>query len=212
MLVEDLLTCAVARDPRCRSGLCAESSLATALTRADGANLIFDFSRGLAALRIYKSPDAAKAFLAAKSIVDRLVSGALEIDALTLEAAKSSLAYSSAASQSTLSDAASSSFLNAAIRAIPRDYSSALLDLCQDVPLAEVLRVLRQYVAPIFDSTSSIAVVSSTPTKVDEISKQLEGLGYEVEVRTLDVEGDGSGSEGSGSETGSDSGSDAMQS
>lgn len=72
--------------------------------------------------QVYKSPDSHAAFVAAKSLIDKLVSGEvrrsfsqprasadlsaqIEIDELTVESAKSSLAYNTAAKESTMNDA-----------------------------------------------------------------------------------------------------------
>jgi hypothetical protein len=74
--------------------------------------------------QVYKSPDSHAAFVAARNLIDQLVSGEvsrsrcpprpppltlllpqLEIDDLTIESAKSSLAYNTAAKESTINDA-----------------------------------------------------------------------------------------------------------
>jgi hypothetical protein len=63
---------------------------------------------------------------------------------------------------------------------------------------------LKRYVLPIFDPSTSIAVVACAPGKADDISAGLSSEGYDVERRTLDVSPDelaDSSEEGSGSES-----------
>lgn len=65
--------------------------------------------------------------------------------------------------------------------------------------IEEVAEALQQYLLPVFDPATSIAVVASAPGKVDEIVKGLTEVGFQVEKRELDVDPEelesGSGSE-----------------
>jgi len=75
----------------------------------------------------------------------------------------------------------------------------------QDVTAEDILRVIKQYIAPIFRPETSIASIASGLAKMEEIATNFEKLGYEVDRRTFD-DADDSGSEGgSGSESGSES-------
>lgn len=89
------------------------------------------------------------------------------------------------------------------------------MHISQRVTIADVKRVLKQYILPAFDPSSSICAIVSTPSKVEEISKALTEVGYEMETKELDLGKDDedsemdSGSEESGSdESGDESGSD----
>ena len=46
---------------------------------------------------------------------------------------------------------------------------------------------IRKYISPLFDASSSVAVVVSPPSKTVEIKDSLESFGFEVETRALDV-------------------------
>lgn len=50
----------------------------------------------------------------------------------------------------------------------------------------EVLEALRQYVLPLFDPQTSVALISCGPTQADEIARGYQEAGYEIEIRNLD--------------------------
>jgi hypothetical protein len=68
------------------------------------------------------------------------------------------------------------------------------------VNLSEVKESLRKYVLPLFDPSTSVAVVVSAPSKTDEIAQGLESVGFTVEKRTIEVSPDELGSDGTGSD------------
>lgn len=72
----------------------------------------------------------------------------------------------------------------------------------------QIKDVIRKYVLPLFDSSSSVAVVVSSPTKAAEIKKSLESVGFDVEARELSVNQDELKDEEEESESGSESSSD----
>ncbi|KAI5480305.1 zinc metalloprotease [Pseudohyphozyma bogoriensis] len=173
---------------------------------AYGANIEQDVDTGVTYYRVYKSPDAYAAFEAAKDLIDSLASGKIEIDELTLESAKSSLAYNTAAKQSTMSDAASASFANQVLRGLPQSYGRDALAKTKDVTVADVQAVIKKWVQPIFDPASSIAGVSSGLVKMESIVERFEKAGFEVEKRLFGKDDEEEGEEGSeeGDETGSE--------
>ena len=63
-----------------------------------------------------------------------------------------------------------------------------------------MIETIQKYILPLFNPKTSVGVVVSSPAKSEEIASGLEGLGFEVEKRTLDI--------GADEEDGSDSGSD----
>ncbi|GJN92120.1 hypothetical protein Rhopal_005150-T1 [Rhodotorula paludigena] len=176
---------------------------------AYGASIGQDLESGLIYYRVFKSPDSHAAFLAARDLIDQLVAGKLEIDDLTIESAKSSLAYQTAAKESTINDAANASFTNMLL-GLPPNFGRKHLADTKDITASDILRVIKTWIAPIFRPESSIASIASGLAKMDEIASGFEKLGYEVEKRTFDDVGEESGSEdGSGSESGSETGSES---
>lgn len=96
------------------------------------------------------------------------------------------------------------------MKGVPQDYQVKLLEKFQAVTKDDVLAVLETYFLPLFDSSSSVAVVVTAPAKVDEISEGLGGLGFTVEKRSLEVDPNelGDGSDSDSDDSGSYSGSD----
>ncbi|KAM0793479.1 hypothetical protein ACM66B_000920 [Microbotryomycetes sp. NB124-2] len=175
---------------------------------AYGASISQDVESGLIYYRVFKSPDSHKAFVAARDLLKQLVSGELKIDELTIESAKSSLAYNTAAKESTISDAASASFNNM-LFGLPQNHGRIALANTANVTVDDIQRVIKEWIAPMFEPSSSIGAVASGLAKMDDIASRFEELGYQVERRTFgkgDESEDESGSEasGSGSESESD--------
>lgn len=74
----------------------------------------------------------------------------------------------------------------------------------QDVSIADVLRVIKLYVQPIFDPATSIGSIAVGTAKVDEMAEHFTALGYDVEKRSFGDSGDDSEGSESGSEMGSE--------
>ncbi len=79
----------------------------------------------------------------------------------------------------------------------------------QAVSIEDVLRVLKTYFLPLFDASSSVAVVVTAPSKSSEIAEGLRTAGFLVEKRELEVSPEDM--EGSESESGSDSEEDSEE-
>lgn len=82
---------------------------------------------GLLTFNIYRSPDAFKAWKAAKDVVDQLVKGDMTIEPVMLESAKSTLAFGTASKEANVAQAAMGSFVNQALREVPQSFSRDLL-------------------------------------------------------------------------------------
>ena len=63
-----------------------------------------------------------------------------------------------------------------------------LLEKCQAVTKDDVLSALKIHVLPLFDPSSSIAVVVTAPAKADEIGAGLDAIGFEVTKRVMEVD------------------------
>ena len=99
------------------------------------------------------------------------------------------------------------SFTNQALKGVSQNHNVELLEKFQEISKADVLAVLQKYFLPLFDSSSSVAVVVTAPGKADQVSEDLGKIGFEVERKTLQVETDEDGefSESEGSDDGSES-------
>ena len=79
------------------------------------------------------------------------------------------------------------SFSNQALKNIPRTYQIDLLEKYQAVTKNDVLSALKIYFLPLFDPSSSIAVVVTPPGKADEIGAGLKATGFEVTQRVMEI-------------------------
>ncbi|KAG0140396.1 hypothetical protein CROQUDRAFT_665240 [Cronartium quercuum f. sp. fusiforme G11] len=152
---------------------------------AYGASIRANPESGHVFLSIYRSPDSWKAFTEAGRVLKDLISKKLKFDELTLESAKSSLAYTTAAKESTVSDAAYASFTNLALKGVEKDASRQLLNKTKDITIDQVLKSIETHLLPIFESSTSAVAVASSVTKADSISSSLQSAGYRVERREL---------------------------
>jgi Zn-dependent M16 (insulinase) family peptidase len=80
------------------------------------------------------------------------------------------------------------SFSNQALKNVPKTYQIDLLKKYQAVTKDDVLSVLKIYVLPLFDPSSSIAVVVTGPVKADEIGAGLKDIGFEVTQRVMEID------------------------
>lgn len=71
---------------------------------------------------------------------------------------------------------------------MPQTHQVDLLEKYQVVTKEDVLAVFRTYFLPLFDASSSVAIVVTAPAKLDEIADGLSGSGFAVEKRTLEID------------------------
>lgn len=99
------------------------------------------------------------------------------------------------------------SFTNQALKGVPRTHQVDLLEKYQVVTKEDVLAALKKHFLPLFDSSSSVAVVVTSPVKADDTATQLRNIGFEVTQKELEVDPSEMDDE-DGSDSGSDSESD----
>jgi hypothetical protein len=66
-----------------------------------------------------------------------------------------------------------------------------MMEKCQAITKEDVLVALRKYLLPLFDASTSAAIVVTIPSKVDEISEALSAGGFNVSKQELDQEEEG---------------------
>lgn len=169
---------------------------------AYGAYVSMDVEAGLMSFSLYRSSNSVAAYEEAKKVIKGLVDGTIDLDQGTLDAAKSTIVYSVAKNVSTAGRAAVVSFTNQALKGLPQRYQIDLLEKYQEVTKQDVLDAFRTHFLPLFDASSSVAVVVTAPAKADAISTSLRSEGFEVTQRALEIdpsemEDDGSSEDGS---------------
>lgn len=80
------------------------------------------------------------------------------------------------------------SFSNQALKNMPQSYQIDLLEKYKDITRDDVLRALRQYFLPLFNSSTSVAVVVTAPGKAAETGERLSIAGFEVTQRELEID------------------------
>jgi Zn-dependent M16 (insulinase) family peptidase len=145
---------------------------------------------GLLTLRIYRSPDTFKAFLAAKTEVENYATGTTPFDKFALEGAVSSIIMGFADEQPTMGSAANLSFVNQVIRGIPKNWNDEMLEKVRRVNEDEIKDVLKRLIMPIFNPESTNLVITCA-TIMEEVcfppSQKLEGtitnLSHRISLR-----------------------------
>lgn len=157
---------------------------------AYGAFVSLDVEAGLLSFSLYRSSNSMSAFEEAAKVLKGVVDGSISLDQTTLDAAKSSIVYSVARGVSTAGRAAMVSFTNQALKGVEKTYQIDLLEKYQAVSKEDVLQAFRKHLIPLFDPSSSVAVVVTAPSKVDQVFDGLNRAGFVVEQRTLDFDPD----------------------
>ncbi|KAH0838375.1 Metalloenzyme, LuxS/M16 peptidase-like protein [Lanmaoa asiatica] len=164
---------------------------------AYGAYVTADREAGLITFSLYRaslSSNNMEAFKEVNNVISGLVDGSIELGETTLDGAKSSIVYAVTKNVATAGRAAINSFTNQALKGLSQDHNLQLLEQYQAVTKDDVLASLKKYILPIFSPSTSTVVVVTAPSKVDQIAEGLTGYGFDVEKRTLEVEGDEDGS------------------
>lgn len=115
---------------------------------------------GLLRYKIYRSPDAFKAFSVSKQVIQDFISGKRAFEKHALEGAISSIVVGFADEQPTMGSAATLGFVNQVIRGISKDWGVGMLKRVREVTVEEIRDVLREVVAPVFEGDKADLVVT----------------------------------------------------
>ncbi|KAI7657919.1 hypothetical protein KC318_g11534 [Hortaea werneckii] len=141
---------------------------------------------GMLSYRIYRSPDAYKAFSVSKEQVEGYASGNLPLDKLALEGAISEIVLNMANEQPTMATAASGSFINQVIRGIARDWNHQMLSKVRRVTPEQVRDAMTKYMVPAFKPQSGILIVTCAQIMQENLEERLRSLGFKPEVKPLE--------------------------
>ncbi|KAI2084829.1 hypothetical protein LOZ36_004469 [Ophidiomyces ophidiicola] len=161
---------------------------------AYGASFRYSIDSGLVHFNIYRSPNAFKAFEAAKKIVVDHVSGVAELDpVLSLEGAISTIVAGFANEQATYLLAAQENYIRDVIRNLPPDYKEVLLKKVRAVSVDQLKAALHDIVLPVLMPGSSDVIVTCSPVLEKGIRDGFESAGFTPEVQPLKHFEDGYG-------------------
>jgi len=141
---------------------------------------------GLSIFRIYRSPDAYKAFMASKDQVEGHAGGKIPFDKLALEGAISEIVLGFANEQPTMATAANASFLNQVIRGIDKEWNHQMLSKVRQVTPEQIQEAMTKYMVPAFKPESGNLVVTCAQIMEEALVANFKKQGYAPEVRSLD--------------------------
>jgi len=116
-----------------------------------------------------------------------LVDGSIALEEIVLDGAKSSLVYSTASNVSNPVRTAWISLLNQSLKGVAPDHGRRQLEAIYAVTVDDVKATLKKYILPIFEPSTSFAVVASSPAKAEETKEQLRKAGFDVESKVMDT-------------------------
>lgn len=143
---------------------------------AYGTSFRHNVDAGLVHFGVYRSPNAHKAFVASRKIVEDHLSGATQFDPLmTLEGAISSIVVNFVNEQATEANAAIESFIRQVIRGLPEDYKEQILKKVRAIGIDEIKEALRETIMPLFTPGKSNVLVTCAPV-LEEVCLQFHIL------------------------------------
>ncbi|KAF2259843.1 zinc metalloprotease-like protein [Lojkania enalia] len=163
---------------------------------AYGTNFFRDIETGLLKFRIYKSPNAYRAYAKARDVVQGYVSGKRAFEKLALEGAISSIVREFVDDKATVLDAARGSFADMVVRGVGKEWSEWVLAEVRKVTEEDVKAILRDVVLGVFEPEKTDLVITCGGTMVEGLRKSFEDDGFKIQVKQLVDFQDGYGLEG----------------
>jgi Zn-dependent M16 (insulinase) family peptidase len=151
---------------------------------AYGTGFSRDVDGGFTQFRVYRSPDAYKAFAASKSILLSFISGESTFESYALEGAMSSIVVAMADEQPTMATAGQVNFMNSVIRGVGQNYNTELMRKVRLVSVSEIKKVMEDMLLPIFTPGKANIVVTCAPI-MEEVNIFFCLAVFTVVTRTL---------------------------
>ncbi|KAF2098528.1 putative zinc metalloprotease [Rhizodiscina lignyota] len=171
---------------------------------AYGTNFSHGKDTGLIGFSVYRSPDAYKAFVAARKVVTDFVSGEREFDKHGLEGAISSIILGMADEQPTMMNAATLGFVNMVVKEIPKEWGKEMLKKVREVSVQDIKTVMEEIVMGVFIPGKADVMVTCATLMEEKLKKDLEEVGFKPEVQPLTYFQDDYGLKIEGDENGGD--------
>ncbi|KAJ1329712.1 protease-like protein [Microdochium nivale] len=135
--------------------------------------------------KVYRSPLASKAIVAARDAIASLAEGTVEFEKPMIEGAISQLIMFMADEQSTMSTAAMQSYITGAVRGLEPDYNTKLLAKVRAVTVDDIKEAMKTWLLPAFEPGKSNIVVCCAQTMTEKIEKELQDIGYKTQTKQL---------------------------
>lgn len=152
---------------------------------AYGANFKRDPDGGFVQFSVYRSPDAYRAFNAAKKVIEEFISGEREMEEYALEGAISGIVVGFADEQTTMAAAGQFHFVDSVIRGVDADYNSKMLKAVREVGRDQIKEVMKNVLLSAFTPGKSNIIVTCAPIMQEGIVKGFTESGFKVQVQPL---------------------------
>ncbi|RHZ59352.1 hypothetical protein Glove_364g19 [Diversispora epigaea] len=150
---------------------------------AYSANLLISVELGLLNFVLYRSPDNYEAYVAAKNIINDLVTKKDFGD--EFEGAKSGVIHELVNKESNIQKAANQSFILQVLKNLDASFNRELIFKVQKVTLEDLYSMLTKYIVNLFSPGTSNTVIVSTPNKVESIQASFKSYGFDFEIKNL---------------------------
>lgn len=130
---------------------------------AYGSGFKRDPDGGFVQFSVYRSPDAYRAFAAAKAVVESYIDGTSKFEQHALEGAISGIVVGFADEQSTMATAGQYHFVNGVIKGVDDEYNARMLKAVRDVAVEQIKSVMKEVLMPAFTPGMANVVVTCAP-------------------------------------------------
>ncbi|KAH9987483.1 Metalloenzyme, LuxS/M16 peptidase-like protein [Xylariaceae sp. FL0662B] len=135
--------------------------------------------------KVYRSPQASKAIIAARDAISALVDGTVAFEKPMIEGAISQLVMNIADEQATMATTAVQNFIIGAIRGLEPDINAKLLAKVRAVAVEDIKNAMKMWLLPLFEPGKSNVVVCCAHVLVEKIEEELREVGYKTQVKEL---------------------------
>ncbi|CAG8970962.1 hypothetical protein HYALB_00000943 [Hymenoscyphus albidus] len=163
---------------------------------AYGAYFRRDPDGGFVSFNIYRSPDALRAFNAAKAVLESHIDGTARFEQYALEGAVSQIVTGFADEQSTMAAAGQFHFVDSVVREVDDEYNTRTLQKVRAVTVDEIKAVMKDVLLPIFTPGTANLVVTAAPIMEEALVKGFTELGFKTQTQPLSAFQESYGLEG----------------
>lgn len=134
---------------------------------AYGAYFAKELDGGYLHFKVYRSPLASKAIVAARDAITALANGTVEFEKPMIEGAVSQLVMVLADEQATLATAAVQNYISTVVRGLDPDYNVQMLAKVRTVTVEDIKQAMKTWLLPLFEPGKSNVVVCCAQAMVE---------------------------------------------
>lgn len=149
---------------------------------AYGYSMLPQPNEGLLYLTLYRATNVLAAYKEAKTITENQLKDDAEWDAALLESARSSLIFEIIEREKSVGDVVIQALLSS-FKKVPIEFNRILVERVTKVTIDDLVRVGKQYVAPLFSNKAKTAIVCH-PDRVSDFAAGFTQLGHNLTVDT----------------------------